>query len=131
MNPFDFVKEINFGKEDIMRGTTNDALVEKSYNQFVVTRALSYHSDTIFFANEMNTRDLDNRLHFTFLLHSIPKKKRFGSKWHKVENTEDIELIMREFNYSRSKAIDALKLLSREEIVAIKQSHYKGGKDEQ
>ncbi len=38
---------------------------------------------------------------------------------------------MREFNYSRSKAIDALKLLSREEIVAIKQSHYKGGKDEQ
>ena len=130
MNPFDFVKEISFGKEDIMRGTANDELAEKSYNQFVVTRALSYHSDTIFFSNEMNTRDLDNRLHFTYLLHSVPKKKRFGSKWHKAENTEDIELIMKEFKYSRSKAIDALKLLSHEEIAVIKQSYFKGGKDE-
>lgn len=130
MNPFDFVQEINFGKNDIMRGTANDRLAEKSYNQFLVNKALSYHNDTIFFANEMNTRDLDNRLHFTYLLHAVPKKKRFGGKWHKTDSSEDIELVMKEFGYSRSKAIEALKLLSDETVAVIQKSYYKGGKDE-
>jgi len=43
-------------KKDIMRGTLNDALIEKSYDQYIVNRALSYFADTIFFVNEMNTK---------------------------------------------------------------------------
>lgn len=126
---FDYVNEINFGKNDIMRGTANDELAERSHNQFLTNKALSYFEDTILFANEMNTRELSNRLHFTYLLNAVRKRKRF-SKWVKVEPDDDVELIADYFNYSIKKATEAKKLLNEEQIEVIKKSYYKGGKNE-
>jgi len=128
MGPFDFVNEINFGKSDIMRGSANDELAEKTHNQFLTNRSLSYFSDTVFFANEMNTRELDNRLHFTYLLHAVRPKKRF-SKWAKVQEDETLDLIAEYFNYSIKKAREIKPLLSGEQIEEIKNYYYKGGKN--
>ena len=50
-NPFDFVNSINFNKHDLMTGTENDELAEKSYVPFLTNRSLSYFTDTILYAN--------------------------------------------------------------------------------
>jgi len=126
LSPFDFVNEINFGKKDIMRGTLNDALIEKSYDQYIVNRALSYFADTIFFVNEMNTKVVDNRLHFTYLLNSVRSKKRF-SKWAKIEDTDSVALVAKYYNISKQKAREALKILGGEQIEEIKKHYYQGG----
>lgn len=129
MNPFDFVNDINFGKKDLMRGSDNDILVEKSYNQYIVNKALSYFSDTIMFSNEMNIREVDNRMSYTYLLNSIRPKKRF-SKWEKRENTDDIELIQRHYGYSRKKAVEASKLLSDTQLMSIRNLYHEGGNND-
>lgn len=125
-SPFDYLKEINFGKKDIMRGTANDKLAEREYLPFIVNRSLSYFPDTILFANEMNQREVDNRMHFTFLLNVIRPKKRF-SKWEKRDTSEDIALVQRQYNYSYGNAVKALKLLTPEQIEYLKQLEYEGG----
>ena len=80
MNPFDFVNSITYSKKDIM----ND-INEKEYAPFLVNRSLSYHQDTLLYANEMNSRfDVSHRLQYHYLLNSIRKRKRFA-KWAKPE----------------------------------------------
>jgi hypothetical protein len=65
---------------------------------------------------------------FSFLLNSISKKKRF-SKWHKKDaETESLRLVKEYFGYSDSKAIDALDILTEDQLVMIKEKLYKGGK---
>jgi hypothetical protein len=127
LSPFDFINDISFGKKDLMRGTDNDRVAEKSYNQFIVNRGLSYFPDTILYVNEMNIRKVPNRMHYTFLLNSIRSKKRF-SKWAKSEDEENLELIQTHYNYSKRKAQDALKILTNKQIEEIKTLYNKGGK---
>lgn len=124
MNPFEFVNAISFTKEDVMV----DDLVEKEYVSFMVNRQLSYFQDTVLLANEMNiAHNLDKKLQFDFLLHTIRKRKRF-SKWHKVTQQEDVEAVKAYYGYSEEKAHQALGLLTDDQIKAIKAKLYRGGK---
>jgi hypothetical protein len=43
MNPFDFVKEIQVGKHDLMA----DVLSEKDYVAFIINKTLSYEMDCL------------------------------------------------------------------------------------
>ena len=75
MKPFDFVNSINFTKKNMMRDTANDDLAEKSYVPFLTNRSLSYFTDTLLYANEMNKlHQLDNKLQYEFFLNTIRKK---------------------------------------------------------
>ncbi len=126
-NPFVYVDAINFSKKDLMRGTVNDELAESGYVPFMVNRALSYHPDTILEANEMNIRGhLDNLLQNDFYINTIRKRKRFA-KWSKFKASPDLESVMTYFGYSRSKAEEALKLLSPESLIMIHDKLVKGG----
>ena len=81
MKPFDYVNSVTDNKKNMMVGTENDELAEKSYNPFLTNKSLSYYMDTILYANEINQYSmLDNKLQYEYYLHGIPKKKRF-SKW--------------------------------------------------
>ena len=67
-------------KEDVLL-TEQD---EKSYSPFMVNRALSYHKDTVLYANEMNSYpNLDKKLQYDFYINIIRASKRPYSKWHK------------------------------------------------
>ena len=125
MSPFDFLNAINFDKTNLL----NDPLLEKEYNAFMVNRGLSYFPDTILYSNQMNGFPLlDNKLQFDFYLHSIPKRKRF-SKWAKKESqTEQLRLIMDYYKYNEERALEALSLLSDEQIKTIEEKMYKGGR---
>jgi hypothetical protein len=121
MNPFDYVTSINYSKKDVMED-------EKTYNSFMVNRSLSYFSDTVVLANEMNLHHhLDNRLQYQFLINIVRKRKRF-SKWLKPEVENDIELVKEYYGYSNEKARQVMSLLSPSQIATIKKKVYKGGR---
>lgn len=127
MNPFDFVNAINFTKQDIITNSENPELAEKSYNSFLVNRALSYFPDTVLYANEMNIHhQLDNKPQFHFLLNSIRKNKRF-SKWYKQEEDEVLVSICNFYRCNLQKGKDILKVLTSTQLEHLKQEMKKGG----
>lgn len=119
MNPFDYVNSISSNKNNLMRGSENDELSQKEYIPFVVNRALSYYTDTLLYANEMNKfSDLDNLMQYEYLFHSIRKGKRF-SKWSKSKTTEELLAISKYFNVNIKRAQEYKSLLSPEQIQEI------------
>ena len=127
MHPFDFVTSINTSKKNLMKGTENDELAEKTYSPWLTNKALSYFADTIHSANMMNcNHHLDHKLQYSFLINIVRPSKRF-SKWVKKEKDEDLEAIMEHFGYNRQKAKTALELLTPDQIKTIKKKLDKGG----
>ena len=126
MSPFDFLTAINQTKKDLIR---EDAQNEKDYNSFMVNRGLSYFSDTVMYANEMNQRSGVPKIwQNDFFLNSISKKKRF-SKWHKKETDSQIlQLVMEYYKYSTEKAKAVMDILSPDQLKNIEERLYKGGK---
>lgn len=124
MNPFNYVNSINLSKKDIMQSPED----EKAYNSFMVNRSLSYFSDTVVIANEMNRyHHLDSRLQYQFLINIIRKRKRF-SKWVKPELENDLESVKKYYGYSNEKANQILPLLSPSQRQEIKNKVNKGGR---
>ena len=124
MNPFDYVNDKNLGKKGIMV----DDIAEKEYNAFIINRALSFFTDTVLFANEMNIHHhLDNRLQYDFFINIIRKQKRW-SKWVKPQELENLDIIKQYYGYSNDKAKSVLSLFNNEQIQEMKKRIYKGGK---
>ena len=124
MNPFDYVKAASYSKKDIMV----DDIAEKAYTPYIVNRALSYHLDTVLFANEMNiNHNMDNRLQFDFYINTIKKRNGF-SKWHKVVDDNDVDIVKSAFNYNKKRAEEVLSLLSKDQIQSLKNRMNIGGK---
>jgi hypothetical protein len=124
MDPFDYVNEILDGKKNLII----DNITEKEYVPYLVNRALSYHYDCIAFASEMNRRHfIDKKLQNDFLLNTVRSMKRPFAKWAKAEKNDDLECIKLAFSLSDSKAREALRLLSKEQILQLKEDTYKGG----
>lgn len=126
MNPFDFVNAINHTKVNVIETADNKDLVEKSYNPFVVNRSLSYFIDTVLAANEMNSRQIDNKLQFEFLLNTVRPKRRFA-KWAKKREDDLVELVKDYYGYSTKKAIQALSVLTEQQKQSIRTRMNKGG----
>lgn len=126
MSPFEFVKSINYKKNDLLEDDV-DKQVEKEYVPYIVNRALSYTSDTVLHANECNQRPfLDKKLQYHYLLNSIRPKNRFG-KWQKTEVDEKIEVIKQYYGYSNEKAYQVAPIFSPEDINTLKRKMTEGG----
>ena len=123
-NPFDYVNAILQNKKQLIV----DEITEKDYTPFLVNRSLSYHKDCIMYANEMNRRHfLDKKLQFDFLLNTVRSQKRPFAKWVKSEKSDDLECIKQIYGFSESKAREALRLLSDEQIQQLKEQTQTGG----
>ena len=130
MKPFDFVNSINFTKKNLMRGSDNDELSEKSYAPYLTNKSLSYFTDTLLYANEMNRMHfLDNKLQYEFFLNSIRKKKRFA-KWAKADKNDDLVMVSEYYQISLSKAKEAIRLLSTEQLYTIRNKMEQGIKND-
>lgn len=124
MSPFDYVNAILQNKKKLIV----DELTEKSYAPFLVNRSLSYHKDCIFYANEMNRyHQIDKKLQNDFLLNIVRSQKRPFAKWVKAEKSEDLECIKQVFGFSNTKAREAIRLLSKEQIQKLKEQTDIGG----
>jgi hypothetical protein len=111
--------------------TKEDALLtdadEKSYSSFMVGRALSQHSDTVYLANEVNKYpNLDNKLKYHFLLNSVKPYRRQYSKWHKRVKTSDLDVVKEYYGYSDAKAYDVLRILNEDQIDELRRRIQKG-----
>jgi hypothetical protein len=62
-----------------------------------------------------------------FLLNTIRSQKRPFAKWVKSEKSEDIECIKTVYGFSDTKAREALRLLSNEQIQQLKEQTDIGG----
>ena len=123
-NPFDYATAILQNKKQLIV----DDITEKGYIPFMVNRSLSYHKDCIIYANEMNQRHhLGKRLQNDFLLNTIRSAKRPFAKWVKSEKSEDIDLVKLVYGLSDSKAREALRILSEDDIKLLKEKFDIGG----
>ena len=117
----EFLNSINQTKENLL---AKDSRLEKEYVPFVINKCFSYFPDTIFYANRMNQLSfLDKKMQYDYLINSITKRKRF-SKWIKVEENKDLDIIQEVFGYSESRAREVLDLLP---MGKIKEFTQKGG----
>lgn len=123
-NPFDYVNQILQGKKQLIV----DELTEHDYKPFLTNRGLSQHRDCVLLANEMNQRHhLDKKMQNDFLLNTIRSMKRPFAKWAKSEKDDDIACVKLVYGLSDSKAREALRLLSNEQIQQLKEQTFIGG----
>lgn len=121
MNPFDYVNSVSSNKKNLMRGTDNDELGEKSYQPYLVNKALSYFTDTLLYANEMNKYSfLDNKMQYEYLLSSIRPNKRF-SKWVKKTEDKSVQAVSQYYKVSMKRAEEYIRVLKQEDLHRIVQ----------
>ena len=121
-----YLTAINYSKEKLL--DTDDKDWEKKYPPFIINKGLSYFSDTVMYANEMNRlHHASKHMQFSFYLNSIKSRKRF-SKWLKSSKIKDLDVVKQHFGYSNKKAQEALSLMTKKQIDYIKERLYKGGR---
>ena len=120
----DWLNSVNFTKEDL---TVDDPDTIKDYTPYIVNRCLSGHFDTVLYANEMNLHNhLDKDMQYQFFLNSLRKRKRF-SPWLRKDKVENLNIIKKYYGYSNEKALQALRLLTNEQLDYIKKRLETGG----
>ena len=123
----DYLNAINHEKTPLM--DTEDEMWEKKYSPFIINKCLAPFPDTIHLVNEMNLHNhLDSKLQFDFFLNTVRTRKRY-TPWMKASKTKNLEYVKEYYGYNNEKARSALKLLSDEQIKAIKSSLDKGGRN--
>jgi hypothetical protein len=121
---FDFVNDIGFTKEYLYTEQT-----KSKYESFIVNRAMSQHSDSIMYANEMNKYpELNKVLQHDFYFYVLSRKKRYG-KWAKADKEDEavLNLIIKHYKVNRVHAKQYLELMTDENIKALKNTYEVGG----
>ena len=118
-SPFDWVKSIN---------EKNYMLDLSGYNPFLTNRAFSYHIDTILLAEQMNQHhQLAPDLQYDFYYYAVRQGKRFGFP-KKIENEDKVAVVQAYYKYSLQKALEALQILTDDDIRSMISKMDKGGK---
>ena len=120
----DWLNSINQNKKNIMN---DDPSSEKDYAPYIINRCLSGHIDCVMYANEMNKYNfLPKRLQYDFFINIVSTKKRY-SPWLNKEKIKDIDYVKRYYGYNNEKALQALSILSKEQLTFIKAKFETGG----
>lgn len=119
-----YLYSINQSKKSIVE----DAESENAYPAFIVNKCLSSFLDTILFSNQMNLNShLDKKLQYDFFINSISPRKRF-SPWEKKTSIDCLDAVKEYYGYNNDKALQALRILSKEQLDQIKRLVNKGGR---
>tara|TARA_R100000315_G_C5181646_1_gene105382 strand:+ start:272 stop:676 length:405 start_codon:yes stop_codon:yes gene_type:complete len=123
----DYLNSINLNKKNLMDEDSDPAWKSK-YPAYIINKCMSHHMDTVMYANEMNQYSfLDSKMQYDFYIHIVRPRRRF-SPWGKKQKIDDLDLVKRYYGYSTDKAIQALRILSPNQIDYIKDKLNKGGK---
>jgi|TARA_A100001391_G_scaffold177567_1_gene141657 hypothetical protein len=122
----DYLYSINQSKKNIL---DDDIDAERKYPPYIVNRCLSSFTDTILYVNEMNKNShLEKKLQYDFLLNSVKPRKRF-SPWAKKDSIDYLDIVKEYYGYNDDKALQALRILTKDQLDNIKKSLNKGGKN--
>jgi len=120
----DWLNSINQTKKNIME---EDPSSTKEYAPYIINKCLSGHIDCLMYVNELNKHhSLDKKLQYDFLINILRIKKRY-SPWIRKDKLKDIDLVKSYYGYSRDKAEQALKILTKEQLKFITQKLEIGG----
>lgn len=120
----DYLNSINQTKKNIII----DNETEKAYPPFIINKCLAAFHDTILFSNEMNMYPfLDKKMQYDFFINSISPRKRF-SPWAKKTDISFLNAVKEYYGYNDDKALQAIRILSKDQLEHIKKFVYKGGK---
>ena len=120
----DYLNSINQNKKNIIV----DDDTEKAYPPFIINKCLSGFLDTVLFSNEMNLyTHLDKKMQYDFFINSISPSKRF-SPWEKKSSIDYLDAVKEYYGYNTDKALQALRILTKDQLEEIKRLVNKGGK---
>ena len=120
----DWLNSINQTKKNLI---DEDPDLEKDYPPYIINRCYSGHLDAVMYANEMNKYNfLPKKMQYDFFINILRVKKRF-SPWLRKDEINDLDYVIRYYDYSNEKAKQALKLLSKEQLNFIKSKFETGG----
>ena len=123
----DYLYSINQSKKNILN---DDIDAERGYPPYIVNRCLSSFTDTILYVNEMNKcSHLPKKMQYDFLLNSVKPRKRF-SPWARKDSIDYLEVVKEYYGYNDDKALQALRVLTKDQLDTITYSLRKGGKNE-
>ncbi|AGH57404.1 clamp loader [Cyanophage S-SSM2] len=121
----DYLNSINLSKKNLLH--SDDPAWGKKYPAFIINKCMSHHMDTIMYANEINQYpELDNLLQYDFFINTVRPRKRF-SPWGKKEKAQDLDIVKQYYGYSDEKAIDALRILTSDQLDFIRSKLDTGG----
>ena len=121
----DWLNSINFTKQNLLE---EDSSLKKEYPPYIINRCLSGHLDCILLVNEMNKyASLDKDMQYSFYLNSLRKRKRF-SPWLRKDKISDLDYVKRYYGYNDDKALQALRVLTKDQLDHITKVLNKGGK---
>lgn len=115
---FAFVDSITKTKVNQMVTEADEAFYNKA--RFMIHRALSFSQDLIEIVNLVNTMpDLSAQMEYQILLDTIPSRYR-RPKWaKKLPNSVYMATIQEYYGYNETKAEEAMKLLTVEDMERI------------
>ena len=128
-----YENSINSGKTPI----DMDSPQEFKYSQWRTNKSLSNHSDTIFYANQMNMNyHIKDKMHYFYLFYSVRKQRRYGTK--KTDEDKRLEkeakatdaklkLVQEKYKYNNKRAKEALTILTSKQLDMIAKEQEKGG----
>ena len=120
----DYLYSINQSKKSIL---DDDIDAEKSYPPYIINRCLSSFTDTVLFSNEMNKNPhLPKKMQYDFFINSVKPRKRF-SPWARKDSIDYLEIVKEYYGYNDDKALQALRILTKDQLDFIKKSLSKGG----
>ena len=121
----DWLNSINQTKKNLI---DEDPSLEKEYSPYIVNRIYSGHIYSIMFANDMNQYHfLPKKMQYTFLINTLRKKKRY-SPWLRKDEIKDLDYVKRYYGYSNEKALQVLKILTKQQLNFIRSKFETGGK---
>lgn len=114
-------------ENSILKTKEYQDLKDGQYSSFRTNVVVSNHVDTILYANSMNLNYiLDDQLHYDYLFYSVKSRSRFFKR-SKPVNFDDVSSVSQYYKYNRKKSVEALKILTNDNIKKIKQRLEKGG----
>ena len=120
----DYLNSINQTKKNILK---DDVEATSGYPPYIVNKCLSSFTDAVLYANEMNKNaHLPKKLQYDFFINTLKPRRRF-SPWVKKQTLEHLELVKEYYGYSNTKALEALRILTIDQLEIIKKALYKGG----
>ena len=117
---FDFIKALTEKKINL---TLHDRF-NSDYSPYMVSRFLSMHPSTIYFAHFANNLE-DKKMHYMFLLNALPHEKIY-LKYIKKDKLEDTKIIQKCYDISEERAMGYVDILSKKDLKEIKKKY--GGK---
>ena len=120
----DYLYSINQSKKNIL---DDDPDAVRKYPAYVVNRCLSSFTDTVLYANEMNKNShLPPKMQYDFFINSVKPRKRF-SPWARKDSIDYLEVVKEYYGYNDDKALQALRILTKDQLDNISYLLRKGG----